>query len=219
MVGKVVLGHKMPGMVVGIHVLRAVPQIFHRSGRGVAQMQRHRCLGCGFRSRHRRIHGQIRRVAFGRRGQVNNALTQGNAGLGHAQFLDGIKRGVGQNQGIGVGVSNVFRSGNNQASGYKCGRFAAHQHPSGPIQGGIGIRPADAFDEGRSHVVVGFASLVVLNHQPRTDGLHKRIVHFGYPPCLGLFQDPFGLVEHFPTVAPGQRQEHVPLPNGNRKGF
>src|SRR5665811_2057217 len=44
------------------------------------------------------------------------------------------------------------------------------RHQVQPVDGGIGVRPAQAFDEGRDHVVMGIAGLVV-TYDPTLEGL------------------------------------------------
>lgn len=75
--------------------------------------------------------------------------------------MDRVETGVGQQQRIGVGQTDVLRGEDHQPAGDEARFFASGQHPRQIVDGRVGIAAANRFDEGRDDVVVLFAVFVV----------------------------------------------------------
>ena len=88
-------------------------------------------------------------------------LCQWDASFGPAHFHDGVEAGIGKQQGVGVCQSDVLGSGDDKATGYESGVFAAFHHACQPVDGSVGVAAANGLDEGGDDVVVHFAVFVV----------------------------------------------------------
>ena len=102
LLGHVLLVDEVAGVVVGITVILAVAQLFHQPGGRVAQVQRHGGVARLLDQGKRVVDGQIGTVALGAGGQIDSTFAQGDAALGPPDLVDDVKRGIGQQQGIGV---------------------------------------------------------------------------------------------------------------------
>ena len=109
----------------------------------------------------RLVDSHVGRVALGRRGQIDRRFGQRNAGLGHTDLVHRIEAGIGQQQGVGIGQSDVLRGENHQPAGDEAGLLAAGEHPCQVVDRSIGIAAPHRFEEGRDDIVVLFAVLVV----------------------------------------------------------
>ena len=74
--------------------------------------------------------------------------------FGQTDELAGLHRGHGQRQRVRVGVADVFAGQDHQPAGEEADVFAAFEHAGEPVDAGIGIAAADAFDQGAGGVVV-----------------------------------------------------------------
>ena len=72
-----------------------------------------------------------------------------------------VERRVGQQQRVGIGQADVFRRADHEAAGDKLRLLAALNHTRQPVERGVGVAAAYAFDESRDNVVVHLALLVV----------------------------------------------------------
>ena len=146
---------------MGIFVAFAVAELFHEFGGCVADVERDGevaglpdgLLGIGKR--------HVGAVALDRRGKVDGALGECDAAFGIADFGDCFEAGIGKEKGVGVGETDVFRCAEAKSAGYEQGVFSSVQHPGKIIDGGIGIRSANAFYKGGNDIIVHLAILIV----------------------------------------------------------
>ena len=158
--GHILLVDEVSREIVGILVILAVAQLLHQAGGGVAQVERHGGVARLVYQGEGVIDGEVGAVALGAGGKVDGAFTQGDAALWPAYLVDDVKRGVGQQQGIGVGQADVLGCKDAQPPGDELGVLAASDEPCQPIDGRIGVAAAYALDEGRDDIVVHLAALV-----------------------------------------------------------
>jgi hypothetical protein len=84
-----------------IHILHQLRWcITDRKGHRQISKVPHRCLGGADSYR--------RRIAFRRRGQVGRKLGKYQVRFGLTYFVHGIETGIGQQQGIGIGITDVL---------------------------------------------------------------------------------------------------------------
>ncbi len=160
-VGHELLAHEVAGIVVGVEIVGAVAEFFHERCGGVAQMQGHGEVaaalyfgqGCG--------NAYVGGVALGACGEIDGAFGKWDAAFGHAYLMQGVEGGVGQEQGVGVGEAYVFGCEDDEATCYELGVFASGYHACEPVEGGVGVGAAYAFDECRHDVVVHLSAFVV----------------------------------------------------------
>ena len=157
----VLLSDEMLGIVMGIVIIGAVVERFHQFGRRIAQVQRHWGVAGLLHIGQSGVNGVVGRVGFGRCGEIDGGFGQRDAPFRPADLVYRIKRGVGQQQGVGIGQTDVLGRADHETARDELGVFAAGNHACQPIDGGIGITAADAFDEGRNNVVVHLPFLVI----------------------------------------------------------
>lgn len=75
--------------------------------------------------------------------------------------MGGLGRRVRDHEPLRLGVAHVLGREDHHATGHEHRVFARFQHAGEVVDGGVGIARAHALDEGRDHVVVLFARLVV----------------------------------------------------------
>ena len=75
--------------------------------------------------------------------------------------MDRVEAGVGQQQGVGIGQSNILGGKDDQTPGNEPGLLAAGEHPGQVVDRGVGVTSPDRFDKGRNDIVVLLAVLVV----------------------------------------------------------
>ena len=105
--------------------------------------------------------GKISGIALRGRSEIDSSLGEGDPGLRHADAVHHLETGIGQQKGIGIGQADVLGRQNTEPARDEERILAPVQHPRHPVDRRIGIRPADALDEGRNDVVVHLAALVV----------------------------------------------------------
>ena len=147
--------------VVGVLIAFAVVQIFHQSGRGVAQMQ-----GNGFGSGLFDIAldvaiSGVQRVGFRCYRKIDDGLRECEIAFGHADKIHGIARGHAEGEGVGIGEADIFDGHANHAAGNVERIFTGFDHSSQPVQCGVGITVAHGFVQGGDEVVMFFAGFVV----------------------------------------------------------
>ena len=81
--------------------------------------------------------------------------------LGQADEFAGLHRGDGERQRLRVGVADVFAREDDEPAGEEPHVFAAFEHAGEPVDAGVGVAAADAFDQGAGGVVVVVAGGVV----------------------------------------------------------
>ena len=96
----------------------------------------------------------VGRVALWRGGQINGGVGQRDLRLGQAEKFAGLLGGDGEEQPAGVGQADILAGGNDEAPGNEADVFPGMEHFGQPIERGIGIAAADAFDEGADRIVV-----------------------------------------------------------------
>src|SRR5258706_4493218 len=98
-------------------------------------------------------------VALGGGSHVDSSLAQGELGFGHADFFDDVEGGGGDDDGVGVGVADVFAGEDGDAAGDEARVLAGFEHARDPIDGGVRVAAAPGFDEraGGALVLVAYA--------------------------------------------------------------
>ena len=163
---------------MGILVAVVIAEVGHELGGRVAQMERHGQVArlpdegqCG-------VDAQIGRVALGARGQIDGGLGQRYAALGPPYLRHRVEGRVGQQQGIGVGQSDVFGRTDHQPAGNEFRVLAPLYHACHPVECRIGVAAAYALDEGRDDVVVHLAVFVVGQRILLQPFLHQAVGDF-----------------------------------------
>ena len=108
-----------------------------------------------------REHRRVGRVRLRARGEVRRRLCQRDAALRQADEVDGVLRRDRDLQRLRVGVADVLGGEDHHATRDEERVFAGLEHAHQPVEGGVGIAAAHAFDEGGDDVVVLLARLVV----------------------------------------------------------
>src|SRR6266511_1912185 len=133
----VLLVDLVSGIVVWVLVALAVPELAEpRMARRFLQMKRDGVRRC--------------RVLGGSAEGCDDAV-----GLGQSHVLDRLGRRHGDEQGTRIGQADVLGSVHDHTPGDVPRVLARLKHPGQPEQRGVGIRTADALDEGGDDVVVG----------------------------------------------------------------
>ena len=143
----------------------------------VAQMHRNRDQRILFHVRDGRVDGDIRSVGFGRTGQIGCRLSQIDATFGHADDFGRLKCRGGDGQSHGIRVADIFRCGDDQTTSNESRIFAGFQHPSQPVQSGIRITAANAFNESTGDVVVIVTIRIETNDSPLHGFLRHSDIH------------------------------------------
>ena len=176
------LGHelhigKVPGIIVGIFVAVGVMEVLHELRRSIADGQGHRLVAGVLDLGQGAFYGHVGGIALGGGGQVDRGFGQGDPALGHANLGHHLKAGVGQQQGVGIGQTHVFRGTQAQAAGNEEGILTSVNHPGQVIDGRVGIGPADALDKGRNDIVVHLAILVIDGHVFLDGGRYRLVIN------------------------------------------
>ena len=132
-------------------------------------------------------------VRLGGGGQVDHGLGQVELGLGEAHVLDGVGGGRRHHQAHRVGLADVLAGQDDQAAGDEAGVLTGLEHAGQVVQGGLGVGPPDALDEGRDHVVVLVAAVAV---------------QLGAERGLGVVEGDGGL-GGVRVAGPGERHRHL----------
>ena len=103
------------------------------------------------------IDGDVGGVGFWSAGEEGDGLGEVDAAFGHTDGFDGLPCGDSEREGLWFGVADIFGGGDDESSGDEAGIFAGFEHSCEPVEGGIGIASADAFDERAGDVVVFIA--------------------------------------------------------------
>src|SRR5690606_8121466 len=127
-------------------------------------------------------------------------------GFGPADDVDGFKAVVGEQQGIWIGVADVFGREYKQSTRDEGWVFAAFDHAGEPIDRCVGVASADGFDEGGDDIVVLFAGFIIeghillhlLKYKRVGDGLFLR---------MGGVHDELKHVEQFAGVSAGKAKQ------------
>jgi len=107
------------------------------------------------------VNREIRRVRFGGAGDVDDCLRERNPSLRQPDEFHGGQGGVSHQDRPGIGVSHIFRGGNDEPPGDKARIIARSKHARHPIERGIRIAAAQGFDERRGDVVMLVAFLII----------------------------------------------------------
>ena len=75
--------------------------------------------------------------------------------------MDGVETGVGEQQSVRVGQSDVFGGEDDEPAGNEFGVFPGIEHAGEVVDGGVRVAAAYAFDESGDDVVVHLSVLVV----------------------------------------------------------
>ena len=124
-------------------------------------MQGYRQITCLAYQGKRIVDSHVSGVALGTGGQIYGTLRQGNASLWPTDFHHGIKRGVGQQEGVWIRQADVFRRTDDQPAGDESWILASLHHARQPVDGAVGVGATDGLDEGGDDVVVHLPVLVV----------------------------------------------------------
>ena len=160
-VGHVLLRGEVTLVVVRIFVAVAVAEVFHERRRSVAQVQGYGQVAGLAHLGESVVDAEVGRVALGRCGEIDARLCQCDACLGPANLHDGVEGGIGEQQCVGVGESDVLGGRDDHAAGNELRVFPTLYHACHPVEGGVGVAATDALDEGGDDVVVHLAVLVV----------------------------------------------------------
>ena len=117
-------------------------KILHEPRRGVAKVERHRLAGSLPRAGQRPAPSLVEAVGLGASGQVNGGLGESQLAFGRAQEPVRVPAG-------------------HQPARDVHGILAGVQHPSQPVEGGVGISAAHGLVQGRDVIVVLVSGLVV----------------------------------------------------------
>ena len=159
----------------GEHAVRAVVRV--PVADPVAQRLLARCGGgaevvghLGRRGvRHRLPGGSHRQgdaVRLGSQRQVDGGMGEGVGRLGEADDAEGVEGGDGEPQRPVVRQPDVLGGEDDHAPGDELRVLPRLEHGVEPVEGGVGVRPAQRLDEGRDDVVVAVARLVVADDPP-----------------------------------------------------
>ncbi len=106
-------------------------------------------------------HGAVGRVRFRGGRQIRRRLRERDPALGVADEVVRVLGGDRDLQGARVGVADVLGGEDDHAPGHEERILAGLEHAHQPVDGGVGIARAHAFDERGDDVVVLLAALVV----------------------------------------------------------
>ena len=141
----------------------------------IAQITRHLAKPTRMDIGQRRIDRSLARVGFWRQAHIESGLSQVNAALGIANDLGRLKRGMCHQKRLRVGVADVLRSMNHNATGDKLRILPCIDHAREPIDRGIGVATAHGLDERTDNVVVHVAVFVIRKAATRVGDLH--VIH------------------------------------------
>jgi hypothetical protein len=147
--------------IVGVLVVLAVVERLHELGGRVAQVERDGLGGGGFDVGEDGAVGGVDGVRFGREGEVDDGLGEGEVAFGRAEEVHGVAGGEAEVEGFGRGEADVFDGHADDAAGDVHGVFAGLQHAAEPVEGGVGVGVADGFVQRGDDVVVLLALFVV----------------------------------------------------------
>ncbi len=161
LVGEEVRAGETLGRVGVVLIALAVAELLHQLGRGVADMGgRHQGAGL-VRRLLRRLEGFIDADRLRRGGQMDHGLSQRQLPLRRAEEVVGVLGRVGDQNGQGVGLTDVLDRHAHDAARQIERVFAPVQHPRQPVERRVRIRSAHRLMQGRDEVVVLFPRLVV----------------------------------------------------------
>ena len=94
--------------------------------------------------------------------------------FGQADEIDRLLRRDRERQRLGIGQADILRRQDDEAPRNEPRVLASRQHLGQPVQRGIGVAPAAAFDEGGDRVVVFVLVGIVANAPLAREGLQFR---------------------------------------------
>lgn len=112
-------------------------------------------------------------VGFRGAGEVGNGLGEVELAFGQPDHFAGLGGSDGEGEGVGVGISDIFAGQDDESSGEEADFFPAFEHFGEPVEGGVGVASADAFDQGADDIVVGIA-VAVVSGDTFLDGLGRQ---------------------------------------------
>ncbi len=151
---EVVLAGDVFGEIVAVEVVFAVTGGFSGGAVGIAEEEGDALDGFGFDFAFRGSEGGGGGIAFGGGRHVDRGVGEGEFAFGEADEIAGLVGGDGEREGEGIGEADVFGGEDDEAAGEETGVFSAGEHFCQPIEGGVGVGAAHAFDEGGNGVVV-----------------------------------------------------------------
>ena len=160
-IGEILLGRKVAGEVVRILIAIVIPQLLHQFCRRITDGQRHRLVACAPHEFKGSVHTEIGTVALRRGGQIDRRLCQWDAAFGPADLHHGVEGGIGQQQGVGIGQSDILCGTDHETAGDELRVFPTLDHACQPVERSVGVRAADALDEGRDDIIVHLPVLIV----------------------------------------------------------
>ena len=161
LVGQKLLLDEVPGIIVRILIIVSITQLFHQFGRCIAQVQGYgQIAGLAYKFQGI-VDGHVGGVTLRACGEVNGGFRQRDASFGPTHFHYGVETRIGNQQGVRVCQSHVFRSGNDEAAGDECGIFSGFHHAGQPIDGTVGITATDGLDEGGNDIIMHLSVFVV----------------------------------------------------------
>ena len=107
------------------------------------------------------IDGQVRRVAFGRRGEIGRTLREDDPRFGHPDVVHGGECGCRKRDAVGIGIADVFGGQDDHPPRDELRILSPVQHPGHPVDRRIRIASPDALDECRNDIVVFLSAVIV----------------------------------------------------------
>ena len=123
LVGQKLLLDEVTGIIVRILIIVSITQLFHQFGRCIAQVQGYgQITGLAYKLQGI-VDGHVGGVALRACGKINGGFSQRDTSFGPTHFHYGVETRIGNQQGVRVCQSHVFRSGNDKTAGDECGIF------------------------------------------------------------------------------------------------
>lgn len=127
----------------------------------IAQITRHLAKPTRMDIGQRRIDRSLTRIGLRRQTNIERSLREVNTALGIANNLGRFKRSMRHQKRLRVGVANVLRGMNHNATGDKLRILPCIDHARKPVDRGIGVATAHGLDERTDDVVVHVAVFVI----------------------------------------------------------
>src|ERR1043166_2282808 len=125
---KIVLGHKMSGVIMAVFISLTVTESGRALIMGISQMFRYRECSSRAHIGKSRIDSGDRSIALMGCGNVDRSLRNRDARLRPPDEFRSLVSCIGQNQGHGIGQSDIFRGANDDAARDKPGVFTGLNH-------------------------------------------------------------------------------------------
>ena len=139
----------------------AITKVFHQLCRCIPKVQRNGQITRTAHLLKGGIDTLISRIVLLGTSEIDHRFSQRYAPLRPSYAVDCIEGSVCQQQSIGVRKSDILGCADHYSACDKAWIFASFNHPSHPIEGGIGVSSTDRLDECRHKVIVHLTVLIV----------------------------------------------------------